>query len=102
MRSIMARTPFERCGVRCCSRPSVRKAPKASTARICSGARSEKSATAPAAALAPLGRLAEARSEARAVHLVRIGSLTDLVCPHLESNQRIGTEGVGDGHVSRI
>ena len=31
-------------GVRCCSRPSVRKVPKASTARICFGARSEKSA----------------------------------------------------------
>ena len=27
MRSIMARAPFERCGVRCCSRPSARKAP---------------------------------------------------------------------------
>ena len=28
MRSIMARTPFERCGGRCCSRPSARKAPR--------------------------------------------------------------------------
>ena len=46
MRSIMARTPFERCGVRCCSRPSPRKAPKASTVRICSGVRSENTAIA--------------------------------------------------------
>ena len=28
--------------------------------------------------------------------------LAHLVRPHLETNQRIGTEGVSDGHVSRI
>ena len=33
MRSTIARTPFDRCGVKCVSRPSSRKAPKASVAQ---------------------------------------------------------------------
>jgi hypothetical protein len=32
----------------------------------------------------------------------RLAGLTDLVRPHLETDQRIRTEGMGDGHVSRV
>ena len=41
MRSIIERTPFERCGVRCCSRPSERKVAIASVARMRFGVWSE-------------------------------------------------------------
>ena len=37
IRSTIERTPFDRCGVRCCSRPSSRKAPSASIAQMRSG-----------------------------------------------------------------
>ncbi len=46
MRSIIALTPLERWGVKCCSRPSSRKVAVALVARISSGVRSEKSAIA--------------------------------------------------------
>ena len=41
MRSIIARTPLERWGVRCCSRPNSRNVARASVARISLGVRSE-------------------------------------------------------------
>jgi hypothetical protein len=38
----------------------------------------------------------------RRFHDKRLAGLTDLVRPYLETYERIGTEGMGDGHVSRI